>query len=162
MAFFPHFTQEFNREKGFGVDRHKLPIPVVTRYIRFHPTKHIMWDCLRVEVYGIFKGEWTRSKYDKWINRKVLWEVFRSRVLNFRISGRSDKFCLMNLFVYFTHLNSLITGYSDYLSRLSVHVYSFFWKTSSKQLHAFLEKLPASVWHLVEADVTQLKPLFHF
>ena len=63
--FFPHFTQEFHRKKGLGVDRHKLSIPVVARYIRFYPTKHIRWDCLRVEVYGIFKGELILSKYNK-------------------------------------------------------------------------------------------------
>ena len=67
VAFFPHFTQEFHRKKGFGVDRHKLPIPVVARYIRFHPTKNRFWVHLRVEVYGIFKGELVTSKHDKWI-----------------------------------------------------------------------------------------------
>ena len=65
VAFFPHLTQEFHRKKGRGVDRHKLRIPVVARYIRFNPTKHILWDCLRVEVYGIFKGELILSKYNK-------------------------------------------------------------------------------------------------
>ena len=65
VAFFPHFTQEFHRKKGFGVDRHKLPIPAVARYIRFYPTKHRFWVHLRVEVYGIFKGELITSKHDK-------------------------------------------------------------------------------------------------
>ena len=65
VAFFPHLTQEFHRKKDLGVDRHNLPIPVVARYIRFYPTKHIRWDCLRVEVYGIFKGELILSKYNK-------------------------------------------------------------------------------------------------
>ena len=99
VAFFPHFTQEFHREKGFGVDRHKLPIPVVARYIRFHPTKHKFLVHLRVEVYGIFKGELITSKHDKWIVKcytdvsrvkvnattpKVLWGVFRSWFLDFK------------------------------------------------------------------------------
>ncbi|KAL9953929.1 hypothetical protein ACROYT_G041405 [Oculina patagonica] len=43
---------EFHREgDGFTVDRHKLPLPVSSRYIRFHPTQHYAWNCLRVEVY---------------------------------------------------------------------------------------------------------------
>ena len=65
VAFFPHLTQEFHRKKDLGVDRHNLPIPVVARYIRFYPTKYIRWDCLRVKVYGIFKGELILSKYNK-------------------------------------------------------------------------------------------------
>ena len=39
------------------VDRHKFPITVVARYIRFYPTKQRVWNCLRVEVYGTKKGE---------------------------------------------------------------------------------------------------------
>ena len=149
VAFFPHLTQEFHRKKDLGVDRHNLPIPVVARYIRFYPTKHIRWDCLRVEVYGISKGELILSKYNKWIlkcytavssvnvNAKttkgvvgrsqvtVIWlqdfrEIYEKFTVRITHSG------LMNLFVYFTYWNSLITGYSDYLSRVSRALLFFF------------------------------------
>ncbi|XP_078351549.1 uncharacterized protein LOC144636260 [Oculina patagonica] len=47
---------EFHREgDSFTVDRHKLPVPVSARYIRFHPTQQQGWNCLRVEVYSIEK-----------------------------------------------------------------------------------------------------------
>ena len=149
VAFFPHLTQEFHRKKDLGVDRHNLPIPVVARYIRFYPTKHIRWDCLRVEVYGISKGELILSKYNKWIlkcytavssvkvNAKttkgvvgrsqvtVIWlqdfgEIYEKFTVRITHSG------FMNLFVYFTYWNSLITGYSDYLSRVSRALLFFF------------------------------------
>ena len=149
VAFFPHLTQEFNRKKDLGVDRHNLPIPVVARYIRFYPTKHIRWDCLRVEVYGISKGELILSKYNKWIlkcytavssvkvNAKttkgvvgrsqvtVIWlQDFREIYEKFTVRITHSGF--MNLFVYFTYWNSLITGYSDYLSRVSRALLFFF------------------------------------
>ncbi|KAL9959813.1 hypothetical protein ACROYT_G033169 [Oculina patagonica] len=45
---------EFHREgENTIVDRHKLPVPVSARYIRFNPTKQEDWNCLRVEVYSI-------------------------------------------------------------------------------------------------------------
>ena len=149
VAFFPHLTQEFHRKKDLGVDRHNLPIPVVARYIRFYPTKHIRWDCLRVEVYGISKGELILSKYNKWIlkcytavsrvkvNAKttkgvvgrsqvtVIWlQDFREIYEKFTVRITHSGF--MNLFVYFTYWNSLITGYSDYLSRVSRALLFFF------------------------------------
>ncbi|KAL9980621.1 hypothetical protein ACROYT_G009230 [Oculina patagonica] len=34
------------------VYRHKLPVPVSTRYIRFHPIQQDGWNCLRVEVFS--------------------------------------------------------------------------------------------------------------
>ena len=47
------FLQEFHREGDSDtVDRHKLPVAVSARYIRFHPTQQHNWNCLRVEVYG--------------------------------------------------------------------------------------------------------------
>ena len=149
VAFFPHLTQEFHRKKDLGVDRHNLPIPVVARYIRFYPTKHIRLDCLRVEVYGISKGELILSKYNKWIlkcytavssvkvNAKttkgvvgrsqvtVIWlQDFREIYEKFTVRITHSGF--MNLFVYFTYWNSLITGYSDYLSRVSRALLFFF------------------------------------
>ncbi|XP_078381896.1 uncharacterized protein LOC144664624 [Oculina patagonica] len=45
---------EFHRAGNSAtVDQHKLPVPASARYIRFHPTKQHVWNCLRVEVYGI-------------------------------------------------------------------------------------------------------------
>ena len=47
------YLKEFHRESsGITVQRHKLPVPMLTRYIRFHPTHQRNWNCLRVEVYG--------------------------------------------------------------------------------------------------------------
>ena len=48
------YLKEFHRQgDSTTVDRHKLPVSVSARYIRFHPTKQQGWNCLRVEVYGI-------------------------------------------------------------------------------------------------------------
>ncbi|XP_078351548.1 uncharacterized protein LOC144636259 [Oculina patagonica] len=47
---------EFQRKgDSTTVDRHKLPVPVSARYIRFRPTRQQGWNCLRVEVYSIEK-----------------------------------------------------------------------------------------------------------
>ena len=46
--------KEFHRQGNSSiVDQHRLPVPVATRYIRFHPTQQHIWNCLRVEVYSI-------------------------------------------------------------------------------------------------------------
>ena len=53
-SMFVIYLKEFHREgNGTTVDRHKLPVPVSARYIRFHPTQQNGWNCLRVEVYSI-------------------------------------------------------------------------------------------------------------
>ena len=45
--------QEFHRQGDSNtVDQHKLPVPVIARYLRFNPTQRHAWNCLRVEVYG--------------------------------------------------------------------------------------------------------------
>lgn len=41
---------------GSGVDEHSLSLPVSARVVRFRPTDHYAWNCLRVEVYGITPG----------------------------------------------------------------------------------------------------------
>ena len=41
---------------GSGVDEHSLSMPVSARVVRFRPTDHYAWNCLRVEVYGITPG----------------------------------------------------------------------------------------------------------
>ena len=52
------FWQEFHREgRSDTVDKHKLPVAVYARYIRFHPTQQHKWNCLRVEVYHTVAGE---------------------------------------------------------------------------------------------------------
>lgn len=40
-----------NSDKS-SVVKHVLPMPIKARYIRFIPTAHAGWPCLRVEVYG--------------------------------------------------------------------------------------------------------------
>ena len=181
VAFFPHFTQEFHREKGFGVDRHKLPIPVVARYIRFKPTKHILWVCLRVEVYGIFKGELILNKHDKWILNSytavsrvkvnattpegivrgfqvnVPWlqdfrEIWEIFAVRKRHCGFDELTCLFRLLKF---VDYRILRLPSRLSRALLSL--FFRQIFSKQPHVFIEKLPESVWNLVYNDVTQFK-----
>ena len=41
---------------GSGVDELSLSLPVFARVVRFLPTDHYAWNCLRVEVYGITPG----------------------------------------------------------------------------------------------------------
>ncbi|XP_078381057.1 uncharacterized protein LOC144663858 [Oculina patagonica] len=55
---------EFLRS-GRSINKQWLPVPLVARYIRFHPTKQHNWNCLSVEVYG------TKTIPDKCINNPV-------------------------------------------------------------------------------------------
>ena len=178
VAFFPHFTQEFHREKGFGVDRHKLPIPVVARYIRFKPTKHILWVCLRVEVYGIFKGELILNKHDKWIlngytavsrvkvnatTPECIVRGFRVNVpwlQDFREIWEIKKEALRVWWTYLFISPIKICWLPD--TQITFEIVActfipFFRQIFSKQPHVFIEKLPESVWNLVYNDVTQSK-----
>ena len=43
------------------MDKHNLPMPVSARYVRFHPTKRVKQNCLRVEIYG-FASKPVKSK----------------------------------------------------------------------------------------------------
>ncbi|KAL9956906.1 hypothetical protein ACROYT_G038461 [Oculina patagonica] len=55
---------EFLRS-GRSTNQQRLPVPLVARYIRFHPTKQENWNYLRVEVYG------TQTIPDKCYNNPV-------------------------------------------------------------------------------------------
>ncbi|XP_078380198.1 lactadherin-like [Oculina patagonica] len=55
---------EFLRS-GRSINQQRLPVPLVARYIRFHPTKQENWNCLSVEVFG------TETIPDKCINYPV-------------------------------------------------------------------------------------------
>ena len=155
------------------MDRHKLRIPVVARYIRFYPTKHILWDSLRVEVYGIFKGELILSKYNKRIlkcytavssvkvNAKTTKGVVGSSQVtvpwlqDFREIW--EKFTVRRTHFGFHEFICLFHLLKDYLSRVSRALLFFLRQIFSKQLYAFIEKLQASVWHSLYTDVTHFK-----
>ena len=54
FPFLYFYKKEFLRKGSIStVDHHKLPFPVSARSIRFHPVEQHVWNCLRVEVYGI-------------------------------------------------------------------------------------------------------------
>ena len=54
-------SKAFRRQgNSTAIDQHPLSVPVLARYIRFHPTDRHNHSCLRVEVYGT-KGELIRD-----------------------------------------------------------------------------------------------------
>ena len=50
-VMFGLYLKVFHRE-GATIDRHKLPVTVSAKYIRFHPINRHNWNCLRVEAYS--------------------------------------------------------------------------------------------------------------